>query len=816
MSDSLTPPHLLMPEVPPALSIRDQWVCWRKEQRGAKWTKVPYDPRTGQHARANDPATWASYTEALLAWGHAHAHYQGLGFVFHDDFTGVDLDHCVAPDGTISPWARALLDRLDTYAEYSPNDGIHLIVAGTIPRGLRRHIAHAEHAEAAIEMYCTGRYFTVTGRRVADTPLDPQPIQEDLLALYQHITGQATTATLFASAENTPTEALSDDELLKRMFSAANGQKTQALWQGSTTGHLSHSEADLALCGVLAFWTANDLARVDRLFRRSGLYRPGKWNEQRGNLTYGQRTVATACNRPPDRVYQSQVATSRTPAVVATAGTQARNTIAGHEGLLSPGGSRTLELLPASGSERARITRELPPLPEELEQDWTYRAGQADLPAVDPRFLAQCLSTHDEGDARLFAHLFRDRWIYDTTTGEWYEWGEQHWREDQDRQNLLRVCDEVLGAYQRGLAPMLEASEQATEARKTLRLPTDQLKALPRELKQRVHKLTHLSNIKRVLEFARSLLPIHVEKWDTDPWLLGVPNGVIDLRSGELRAGRPRDYIRTVIPTEWRGLDAPAPRFEQFLRDIFDDRPAEQRDELIAFLQRALGYGITGMVNEQKFLLLYGEEGRNGKDTLMNALKHVLGEIASVAENEIFLSKGHLSKSGSAKPHVVALQGKRLVWASESERGARFDIDQVKLLTGGGAITARQPVREGAHVHAHAPAAAADQSPAARRCQRQRLLGPALSNRLQPALRGAARALQRTPARHRPGGCPASRGQRHPGLACTRLPRLAAARLPGRAGERAECPLGVSRRRGYPGRLPGRVLLHRTRGQHAS
>ena len=151
-----------------------------------------------------------------------------------------------------------------------------------------------------------------------------------------------------------------------------------------------------------------------------------------------------------------------------------------------------------------------------------------------------------------------------------------------------------------------------------------------------------------------------------------------------------QEYLRTVIPTTWRGLEEGAPRFEQFLQEIFADRPQHEREELIAFLQRALGYGITGQTSEDVFLMFYGEEGRNGKDTLMTVLQRVLGQVVGAVSNDVIIASGKFSTPGSAKPHLCALQGKRMAWASETDRGARFDVGQVKFLTGGGAIPARQ------------------------------------------------------------------------------------------------------------------------------
>lgn len=88
--------------------------------------------------------------------------------------------------------------------------------------------------------------------------------------------------------------------------------------------------------------------------------------------------------------------------------------------------------------------------------------------------------------------------------------------------------------------------------------------------------------------------------------------------------------------------------------------------------------------------MLYGEEGRNGKDTLMTCLQRVLGSTVGAVSNDVIIASGKYTTPGSAKPHLCALQGKRIAWASETSKGARFDVGQVKFLTGGGDIPARQ------------------------------------------------------------------------------------------------------------------------------
>ena len=302
------------------------------------------------------------------------------------------------------------------------------------------------------------------------------------------------------------------------------------------------------------------------------------------------------------------------------------------------------------------------------------------------------------GDALLFAHLFEGQCVYDHTEKVWYLWHGHCWRRDEMGRIRTLVSGVLASVYlhaasdlaiQEGVgdaAAFLEPSEEGSGR------PLSARAALIKGLTGRAFALRALKRNGHVLAFAGAdpRLAITAERWDTDPWLLGTPDGVLDLRRGLLRDGKPADFIRTVIPTHWQGSQAPAPRFERFLHELFGDREAEERTALLAFLQRVLGYGITGQVSEHLFLLLYGEAGRNGKDTLMSVLHAVLGPLVGAVSNDVILSSGRATTPGAAKPHLCSLQGKRIAWASETERGAHFDIGQVKFLTGGGAIPARQ------------------------------------------------------------------------------------------------------------------------------
>jgi putative DNA primase/helicase len=297
---------------------------------------------------------------------------------------------------------------------------------------------------------------------------------------------------------------------------------------------------------------------------------------------------------------------------------------------------------------------------------WTPAAYIADRPGMlDSKFLLSCLSEEEYGDAKLLARLYDGKLCYDHAEKAWYVWGGHAWYRDQ----TLLIRHLIAGQVARQYLLLAADSDGMT--------PKSQIELLTK----RAIKLRTLNRCNNIASFAQSFLGITGEEWDRNPWLLGVANGVLDLRSGKLRPGQPGDYIRTVIPTIWRGIDEPAPRFEQFIGEIFDNN-----QQIGAFVQRLLGYGITGLTVEHIFPVLYGEKGRNGKDTLLETLKAVLGDCADTVSTDVLLAQ---SGRGNAQPHLVDLMGKRLVWASETSVNARLNEAQVKLITGGGTVKTR-------------------------------------------------------------------------------------------------------------------------------
>ena len=292
--------------------------------------------------------------------------------------------------------------------------------------------------------------------------------------------------------------------------------------------------------------------------------------------------------------------------------------------------------------------------------------------------LGDVLNAHargETGDAEIFARLFDGKVCYDHSDHTWYFWRGHYW--ELDRVNAMGglVSNEVAAQY-------LYAA--ATKRRKRGDETEPETERIVKELQTRAGSLRYKNKIGNVLALAQAQHAIALTgaEWDTDPLKLAVANGVLNLQTGELLPGNPRDYIRTVAPVEWRGLDAPAERWERFLLEIF-----AEDGELVSFTRRLFGYAITGLSVEHIFPVLWGE-GRNGKDTLLESLAYVLGDdLATPVQSEVLLDMGR--NPNAATPHLAAMRARRLCWVNETNEGAFLNAGQVKHLTGGGTIVAR-------------------------------------------------------------------------------------------------------------------------------
>lgn len=284
----------------------------------------------------------------------------------------------------------------------------------------------------------------------------------------------------------------------------------------------------------------------------------------------------------------------------------------------------------------------------------TANAAENTKSAPDSRYLRT-----DVGNAELFAALYAERLRFDHKRGRWLVWKDGRWWAKDEIQGVVRMAKNV--------------------ARLRLKNATnrDETKwALRSEARQRLEAMAELAKSERPLADSG-------DGWDSDPWLLGVANGVVDLRTGQLRDGKQSDKI-TLHSKIAFDPTAKAPRWERFISEVFDGNT-----ELIEYVQRAVGYSITGDVGEQVIFLAYGS-GANGKSTFVEMIRHVLGEHAY----NLPFSAFELSGRSSIPNDIAALENRRFATAIETSESSRLNEARIKALTGSDPITARYLFKE--------------------------------------------------------------------------------------------------------------------------
>ncbi len=266
----------------------------------------------------------------------------------------------------------------------------------------------------------------------------------------------------------------------------------------------------------------------------------------------------------------------------------------------------------------------------------------------------------DTGNAEYFAGRCGDRIRFDHRRQLWLVWDDHRWKPDATG-GVYRLVKESVRARGREAADYSDTSQRTAGIKYAL-------------------ASENRPKLEACLALARNEYPLadDGERWDEHSWLVGCPNGVLDLRTGELRDGRPDDRITMCTGTPFVP-DAKATRWERFMREIFQDD-----SELVSFVHRAVGYSLTGETSDQSFFMAYGS-GSNGKSTFQRMVSVAFGDYAA---NTPF-STLEMSRQASIPNDVAALVNRRFVTASETNESTRLNEARLKSLSGCDPMSAR-------------------------------------------------------------------------------------------------------------------------------
>jgi len=254
----------------------------------------------------------------------------------------------------------------------------------------------------------------------------------------------------------------------------------------------------------------------------------------------------------------------------------------------------------------------------------------------------------EDGIARVLTELFAPDWKYCAAWGRWYFWNDQRWVHDQI------------------LAFSYLARQVCRVASSFAKLPGSRTK---------IASATTAANVERLAR-ADPKHATAVEEWDADPRLLNTPGGIVNLNTGQLEQHqRSRLLTKSTTATP----EGECPQWLDFLKTITGDD-----QELIDYLQRVVGYCLTGLTTEHVLFFLYGT-GANGKSVFLNVISTMLGDYAKSAPMETFMS----TKSDQHPTDLAGLRGARFVCATETEQGRQWNESKIKTITGGDTISAR-------------------------------------------------------------------------------------------------------------------------------
>lgn len=611
--DNNAPEVTAYDQIPDELKTLRQWVCYRIEERNGVPTKIPYrTDKVGRgNAKTNDSATWHTFDEVIEAAAKPANRFDGIGFVLSetDPYVFIDLDHVVT-EGEVEPWASEMVSQIGSYAEFSQSGtGIHIIARARKPGPRCRTASHPK-----FEIYAERRLVVFTGKLIPSTAPEIRHAEEAVVAIYRSVFGDDPDNAIppKETTKNARPNGMSDPVLIREALSASNGEKFRRLWNGDVGDYSGdRSSADMALCCMLAYWTDKEPARMDRLFRESGLMRP-KWDERHGMQTYGQMTVEKA-------------------------NANVRQTHSDHVG--RPRAKRSRD------SSRSSTSENLPYGPD----------GEP---------------LNDLGNARRLVKKHGEDIRFSHDAAKWFCWDGRRWAMDATGE-IYRKAKAVVDDILRLAVAMRRSAESSSDENAIELAKAFERHAVSSGNHQRIKALISQAQ-------SESLVTILADELDANAWLFNCTNGTIDLRTGELRPHRRHDLISKISEVAYVP-DAVCPVWQRFLSDIF-----QNDEELIAFVQCATGYSLTGDTREQVFFILHGC-GSNGKSTFIGALRDVLGDYETKTSTDTLIEKNNSNNSND----VAALMGARFVSTIETSAGRRLAEALVKELTGQDAVTAR-------------------------------------------------------------------------------------------------------------------------------
>lgn len=619
--------------IPTELKQNAAFCLWKKEKRGGRVTKVPYNPSNGTMAKTNDASTFSDFATAMKAY--AMGGWDGIGYRVSEGIGAIDIDHCIREDGTLNDVAASILGFFpNSYFERSPSGtGLRGFFKLSPDFAYDKTVYYINNRKHGLEVYLPGitnRFVTVTGDmfRAGSIARNDAALQTALDTFMKRKTASK------PGFKGTPVSYFTDEAVIEHASNSKTGEKFKALYEGNWQDYFdSHSDADMAFVSMLAFWCGCVEEQIDRIFRSSGLMRD-KWDRMTGDSTYGQITI--------------------------------RNAVISCAEIYRP-----VQAIP-SDAEDDFSDLDINTIQE--ERDRREREGYAftpDLRCLDTTITALAPHTNPRyesfqiGNSRIFVDYYRRIILMNDTRHCWYIYDGRVWRPDNHN---LRIFEMAKDLHDELLTFANTITSEDTRNRFIKRVDM---------LDQKKYRDIMVKDAG-----ADKTITVQMDAFDRDMYLFNCHNGTINLRTGEFRPHTPDDRLTKLTEVDY-DPDATCPRWISFMEEVF-----EGDKDRIRYLQKAVGYAMSGDTRLECMFILYGPTSRNGKGTTMETVLRILGEYGRTAKPEMLSKKGFADSSGPSED-VARLNGARMVNVSEPEKSMVIDASLTKQMTGNNTLTAR-------------------------------------------------------------------------------------------------------------------------------
>lgn len=665
-------------KIPESLRKLKCWCVWFKNEKG----KIPVNARTLKLARVNDETTYSTYEEALATYerfkDNQEHKLEGLGFIFNkkiSNVVGVDIDYKEKFKDTFESVSKDIVDiatnndlNTNIYIESSQSSkGVHILLVGSLKAST--DALTYKNRKDNLEIYDDLRFFALTGKtwcRVVnnkaieynniDLSIDNSDIIHKIQDKYFSEEVKTNVFTFkrvddktnnnIDNIVNIDINTKSIGEILDLIRKSKQASLFNQLYNGNWQDkYESQSSADLAFCAILAYWFNRDYNSIDYVFRTSLLYRE-KWDEKHGSLTYGQMTISKAaqdCSRTredDEREFQDK-----------------KNSLNRFSYAFTKENGEVVENI-NNNINRSQIEEKVANQAFYDNQNNVNNKNNIDFAKYD---------LNDTGNAQLIVDVYKDNIKYNFDRHEWMIYKNNKWCVDFQKE--IKVYADML----------IERLKQFSFS------IADKESTFYKSFVKNIQRLSSSNGKDAMLKEATHILSVasRNKDYDTQDNLLNCNNCVIDLKTCEVL-----NHSRDLMLSKCCNIDIDFENYKEpklwikFLKDIFNND-----EELIEYIQKAIGYTLTGQTNEQCLFFNIGN-GSNGKSVLFNTIYNLLGDYASNIQIETLLFNRN-SNGSSASPDIARLNNARFVRTTEASEGQRFNEGLIKQLTGNDVITAR-------------------------------------------------------------------------------------------------------------------------------